>query len=172
MAIISGRGTRTHHISCPWPQADLIIGNFCSIGHNCKIFLGGDHRKDWITTCNLNVYFGLENANPEGHPLTKGNVVIGNDVWIGEDVTIMSGIVIGDGAIIGAGSVVAHNVFPYNIVAGNPASPKGVRFSTKMISALLAIRWWDWDDEKIRRNLDLLLSPLNIETIKRLEEAI
>ena len=30
--------------------AKLYIGNFCSIGSDIKIFLGGNHRHDWVTT--------------------------------------------------------------------------------------------------------------------------
>ena len=30
--------------------AELHVGSFCSIGNNVKIYLGGNHRIDWITT--------------------------------------------------------------------------------------------------------------------------
>ncbi len=30
--------------------AKLTIGSFCSIAENCKIYLGGNHRTDWVTT--------------------------------------------------------------------------------------------------------------------------
>ena len=30
--------------------ACLTIGSFCSISTNVKVFLGGNHRIDWITT--------------------------------------------------------------------------------------------------------------------------
>ena len=28
----------------------LVIGNFCSIASNCNVYLGGNHRTDWVTT--------------------------------------------------------------------------------------------------------------------------
>lgn len=49
-------------------------------------------------------------------------IVIEDDVWIGARVIILPGVHIGKGSIIGAGSVVTHNVEPYSIVGGNPAT--------------------------------------------------
>ena len=62
------------------------------------MYLGGNHRTDWVTTypfghIHKNIF---NNFNDEGHTSTKGDVIIGNDVWIGENVTIMSGVIIGD----------------------------------------------------------------------------
>lgn len=28
----------------------LVVGNFCSIAGNCNVYLGGNHRLDWVTT--------------------------------------------------------------------------------------------------------------------------
>ena len=57
----------------------LIIGNFCSIAGNINIFLGGNHRTDWVTTYpfgHINQH-KFNNFNGEGHPGTKGDVIIG-----------------------------------------------------------------------------------------------
>lgn len=101
----------------------LKIGNFCSIENGCKVYIGGNHRTDWVTTypfghINQNIF---NNFNGDGHPSTKGDVIIENDVWIGENVTIMSGVTIGNGAVIANNSHVVKNVEPYSIVGGNPA---------------------------------------------------
>jgi len=119
--------------------------------------LGGNHRTDWVTTYpfgHINQHI-FNNFNGQGHPATKGDVVIGNDVWIGQNVTIMSGVTIGDGAIIANNSHVVRNVEPYSIVGGNPAKLIKYRFTKEQIEKLLEIKWWDWDDDKINR-----LSPL------------
>ena len=135
----------------------LKIGNFCSIAAGVTIMLGGEHHPEWITTYPFNL--ALEDITCEDpNPYTKGDVIIGNDVWIGRKALILSGVHIGDGAIIGARSVVAKDVEPYSIVAGNPARLIRKRFDDKTIEKLLKIKWWDWDLEKIKENVPLLLS--------------
>ncbi|WP_289045539.1 CatB-related O-acetyltransferase [uncultured Olleya sp.] len=141
-------------------QANLTIGKFCSIADNVTIFLGGNHRTDWISTYPFNVlkdYFPKA-SNIEGHPSTKGDVIIGNDVWIGNGVTIMSGISIGDGAVLAAGSVVVKNVGDYEIHGGNPAKLLKLRFKEEEIIKLKTIKWWNWDIEKIKANTSILCS--------------
>ena len=63
-------------------SATLKVGAFCSIGAWVTIYLGGNHRVDWITTYPFSV-FRDSAKHIKGHPATKGDVVIGNDVWIG-----------------------------------------------------------------------------------------
>ena len=163
-----GIGTYGETINCPWPQANLTVGNYCSIGHNVQVFLGGNHRKEWISTYNFKRYFNLDH-DPDGHPSTKGDVVIGNDVWLGQDITIMSGVTISDGAVVGAKAVVASDVEPYAIVVGNPAKCIGYRFDPSVISKLLKLRWWDWEYDKIKRNIHILCSELTLDKLNRLE---
>jgi virginiamycin A acetyltransferase len=86
----------------------------------------------------------------------KGDINIGNDVWIGYNATIMAGVSIGDGSIIAANSTVVKDVEPYSIVGGNPAKEIKKRFSKDDISKLLALKWWDWDIEKITANIQHL----------------
>ena len=136
-----------------WENADakLTVGKFCSIAGGVKIYLGGNHRTDWVTTYPFgHIYQDVFNKfNGDGHPSTKGDVIIGNDVWIGDNVTIMSGVHIGDGCVIANNSHVVKNAEPYSLVGGNPAKRIKHRFTPEQISKLLEIKWWDWDDCKI-----------------------
>lgn len=132
-------------------DAKLIVGNFCSIASGVTIYLGGNHRSDWVTTypfghINQNIF---NKFNGDGHPSTKGDVIIGNDVWVGSNVTIMSGVTIGDGAVVANNSHVVKNIEPYSLVGGNPAKFIKYRFSQEQIEQLLKIKWWDWEDDKI-----------------------
>lgn len=142
------------------PEANLYIGKFCSIGKNVSIFLGGNHRIDWVTTYPfpaLTDYFpGAKGIN--GHPSTKGDVIIGNDVWIGYSSIILSGVTIGNGAVIGAGSVVSKNVGAYEVWCGNPAKFIKKRFDDEKISIIEKSDWWDWSIEKIHQNIETLCS--------------
>lgn len=79
--------------------------------------------------------------------------MIGNDVWIGYEAVILSGVTIGDGAVIGSRAVVTKDVPPYTIVGGVPARPIRRRFDEVTIEKLEALRWWDWEYEKIRRSI-------------------
>jgi acetyltransferase-like isoleucine patch superfamily enzyme len=128
-------------------DAKLRIGKFCSIGSNVKIYLGGEHRTNWITTYPFNVllkdqYPGIDNE----HAATKGDVIIGNDVWIADNVTILSGVTIGDGAVIANGAEVSKDVMPYEVVAGNPARSVKIRWAA---CSAMNLQWWDWPLEKL-----------------------
>lgn len=136
------------------------VGDFCSIADNLTIFLGGNHRSDWISTYPFPAFTDKfpEARGLEGYVATNGNVRIGNDVWIGSHVTILSGVTIGDGAVVGAQSIVSKSVPPYAIVAGNSAKIIRYRFDTKVIEMLLKLKWWNWPIAKIRKNVHLLCS--------------
>jgi acetyltransferase-like isoleucine patch superfamily enzyme len=137
---------------------NVYIGNFCSIADNVTIMVGGNHRHDWVTTFPFgHIHNSIFNQfDGHGHPASKGNVCIGNDVWIGGNVTIMSGVTIGDGAVIAYNSHITKDIEPYTIVGGNPGKIIRKRFTDEQISALLKIKWWDWEDSKINNNLKLL----------------
>jgi acetyltransferase-like isoleucine patch superfamily enzyme len=133
------------------------MGAFCSVASGVKVFLGGEHRIDWVTTFPFNILWKEDAGHIAGHPFSKGNVTIGNDVWIGQEALIMSGVNIGDGAVIGARAVVSRDVPPYAIVAGNPARIVRMRFEPRQIERLLALAWWNRDVEQIKAWLPEML---------------
>jgi acetyltransferase-like isoleucine patch superfamily enzyme len=149
-------------------DANLVVGNFCSIASNVNVYLGGNHRTDWVTTypfghIHTNIFNMFDGV---GHASTKGNIIIGNDVWIGSNVTIMSGVTIGDGVVIANNSHVVKNIEPYSLVGGNPAKLIKYRFTKEQIEKLLEIKWWYWDDEKINKFTPLLCNNDIDEFIK------
>ena len=87
-------------------------------------------------------------------------------MWIGYEAVILSGVTIGDGAIIGARAVVTRDIPPYTIAAGVPAKPIRRRFDVETIARLEELRWWDWEEEKIRQNIAAIQSG-NIEALCR-----
>lgn len=147
----------THHYDFIGDK--LIIGKFCAIAKGVEFIMNGaNHRMRSVTTYPFNIMGGgWEKTTPklEDLPL-KGDTVVGNDVWIGQNVTVLPGVKIGDGAIIGANSVVSKDVPPYCIVGGNPIKNIRKRFDDETIEFLLQLQWWNWSDEKIFANIELL----------------
>ncbi|MDK2946242.1 MAG: chloramphenicol O-acetyltransferase type [Geotoga sp.] len=134
------------------------IGSFCSIANNVVIGMG-EHPINWVSTSpvfyeNRN-FSKLKFSTHKREPVKRTK--IGNDVWIGERVLIKQGVSVGDGAIIGMGSVVTKDVEPYTIVAGVPAKVIRKRFEDYIIEELEKIKWWDFDEEKLKDMLNILL---------------
>ena len=135
----------------------LLIGSFCSIACGAKfLFTSANHAMGSLSTYPFPIFYddwGLDGGRVTDAWDNRGDIVIGNDVWIGFEAVILSGVTIGDGAIVGARSVVTRDVPPYTIVGGAPARPIRRRFDGETIAALERIRWWDWDEARIRANI-------------------
>jgi acetyltransferase-like isoleucine patch superfamily enzyme len=134
----------------------LHMGAYCSIAVDVRIFLGGEHRTDWVSTYPFRAVNGLPGAYEDGHPHSRGDVHVGNDVWLARGCTILSGVTVGDGAVVAGGAMVARDVRPYAIAAGNPAREIRRRFTDEEIERLLQIRWWDWPHEEVLSVVPLL----------------
>jgi len=145
----------------PFVGDRLIIGKFCALARGVKFIMNGaNHKLDGFSTYPFQIFGnGWEKVDPQPEALPyKGNTVIGNDVWIGYETVIMPGVQVGDGAIVAAKSVVVSDVPPYTIFGGNPAKCIRQRFDDEVIRSLLEVAWWDWEIEKITRNLDKIVS--------------
>ncbi|GIJ77699.1 transferase hexapeptide (six repeat-containing protein) [Micromonospora phaseoli] len=118
------------------------VGAGCVIGRNVFIDAGvtvGDLVK---IQNNVSVYQGvtLENEVFVGPSAVFTNdfrpraqnpdwkitpTVVRRGASIGANATLVCGVEVGEYAMIAAGSVVTRDVAPYQLVAGNPARPKG-----------------------------------------------
>lgn len=132
------------------------IGAFTSIGEGQTV-VPNDHRLDWVSTSPIlslkEFGFSQNNKINEYCPEEKREIFIGNDVWIGANCIIFEGVTIGDGAVIAAGSIIRKDVPPYAIVVGVDRIAK-YRFAPEIIENLLQIKWWQWEDERIKDCLD------------------
>ncbi len=140
----------------------LIIGKYCSIACGAKfIFTSANHTQRSLSSYPFGIFFDEWDLPVERIADTwdnKGDIVIGNDVWIGYEAVIMQGVHIGDGAVIGTRAVVTKDVEPYMIVGGVPGKTIRPRFEQSVIDALLSLRWWDWPEEKVKRNVEAITS--------------
>ena len=142
-------------------KTKLTIGKYCSFAAQVAILMGGEHRMDMVTTYPFPeiAEHWPETGAISGMTGSKGDIIIGNDVWVGYGAIILSGVTIGDGAAIGAGAVVTRDVEPYAIMGGNPAKIIRMRFDRLTVTRLLKLAWWDWPEEKVRKNIQLICSP-------------
>ncbi len=140
----------------------LIIGKFCSIACGAKfMFTSGNHTMKSLSSYTFPIFFdewGLDVKNITSAWDNKGDITIGNDVWIGYEAVIMPGVKIGDGAIVGTRALVTKDVSPYTIVGGVPAKQIRKRFDDETIKKLLEIKWWNWSEERIRKNISAIQS--------------
>lgn len=131
---------------------NVTIKKFCSIGPN--LLAGyGIHPIDGISTSPM--FYSTVKQN--GVTFSASNKVdeyksidIGNDVFIGANVTILDGVTIGHGAVIGAGAVVSKDIPPYAVAVGSPIRIIKYRFEEDTIQRLLEIKWWEWDEERLK----------------------
>lgn len=141
------------------------IGNFCSIAYGVKIGLG-NHPTKWLSTHPFayDKKYGFVTQNRPFDEQISQKCTIGNDVWIGANAIILAGITIGNGAIIGANSLVTSDVEPFSIIAGTPAKLIRFRFGQPTIDNLQQLKWWDWDDARIKQMIGKFDDPAKLLT--------
>ena len=145
---INGPGTRIFAT-----VNSINIGSYCSIASNV-IIQEYNHDYNFISTYNFSPeIFGFKSNNIN----SKGNIEIEEDVWIGSNSVILSGVKIGRGSVVGAGSVVTKNIPPYSIAVGNPAVVIRKRFSEEVINYIESLKWWEWDEKKIKDNKHIFM---------------
>ncbi len=150
-------GKRTNLVRDIELIGNIKIGKYCAIARNV-VFQGRDHP---MYRAAIQLRFYDEIIENEKFWIRKGPILVSNDVWIGTRAIILSGVKIGNGAVIAAGAVVTKNVKPYEVVGGVPAKHLKWRFPEKIREQLLDIKWWDWDEEKIKRNKKFFTANLN-----------
>lgn len=149
--------------------ANAKIGKYCSIAWNISIG-GVNHNYERLLMTPLHRVLNVKEEKYEDY---NNPLVIGNDVWIGANAVIMRGLSIGDGAIIGAGSVVTHDVKPYSIVCGNPATILKYRFEKKIIDRLLSMKVWDLDEQVLNKiEKKYFEEKVTLETLDKIEDII
>ncbi|MDP2732487.1 MAG: CatB-related O-acetyltransferase [Hoeflea sp.] len=141
----------------PGAPERLTIGRFCQIAHGARIITSSaNHAMDGFSTFPFAV-FNPDLIGDYGQAIgNQRDSVIGNDVWLGFESVVLPGVQIGTGVIVAARTVVTRDVPDYAIIAGNPGRIIRMRFPPDTVRRLMEIAWWDWDVEKIGRNVDAI----------------
>jgi|tagenome__1003787_1003787.scaffolds.fasta_scaffold20772797_2 UDP-2-acetamido-3-amino-2,3-dideoxy-glucuronate N-acetyltransferase len=135
-----GPGTKVWHIA--HIRSSATIGADCVIGRNVYVDANAVVGSRVKIQNNVSVYQGVtieddvfvgpcavftNDLRPRAHnadwKITP--TLVRRGASIGANATLVCGIEVGEHAMIAAGSVVTKDVQPYQLVAGNPARPRG-----------------------------------------------
>ena len=107
----------------------LKIGNYCSLGMNNFITVGGNIEIGNYFLSGMNCSF-ITSSHLIDDPripylksgvTSKNKIKISNNVFIGYGVNIIGNVSIGEGSVIGACSLVTKSIPDFSIAIGNPA---------------------------------------------------
>jgi acetyltransferase-like isoleucine patch superfamily enzyme len=105
-------------------DADVVVGDLVKVQNNVSVYKGVTIEDEvFVGPCAVftnDLRPRAQNPNWEITP-----TLVRKGASIGANATIVCGVEIGAYAMIAAGSVVTKDVAPYQLVAGNPARPRG-----------------------------------------------
>ena len=105
-------------------DADVVVGDLVKIQNNVSVYKGVTLEDEvFVGPCAVFTNDLRPRAqNPDWQIVPT---VIRRGASIGANATIVCGVEVGSYAMVAAGSVVTKDVAPHQLVAGNPARPRG-----------------------------------------------
>ncbi len=105
-------------------DANVVVGDLVKIQNNVSVYQGVTIEDEvFVGPCAVFTNDLRPRAQNPDWEITP--TLIRKGASIGANATIVCGVEIGSYAMIAAGSVVTRDVAPYQLVAGNPARPRG-----------------------------------------------
>jgi acetyltransferase-like isoleucine patch superfamily enzyme len=105
-------------------DANVVVGDLVKIQNNVSVYQGVTIEDEvFVGPCAVFTNDLRPRAQNPDWEITP--TLVRRGASIGANATIVCGVEIGPYAMIAAGSVVTRDVRPYQLVAGNPARPRG-----------------------------------------------
>ncbi|MEV0330102.1 acyltransferase [Micromonospora echinospora] len=105
-------------------DSNVVIGDLCKVQNNVSVYQGVTLEDEvFVGPCAVFTNDFRPRAQNPDWQITP--TMVRRGASIGANATLVCGIEVGEYAMIAAGSVVTRDVAPYQLVAGNPARPKG-----------------------------------------------
>ncbi|MFI6819922.1 acyltransferase [Micromonospora sp. NPDC050187] len=105
-------------------DSNVVIGDLCKVQNNVSVYQGVTLEDEvFVGPCAVFTNDFRPRAQNPDWEITP--TLVRRGASIGANATLVCGIEVGSYAMIAAGSVVTRDVAPYQLVAGNPARPKG-----------------------------------------------
>ncbi len=105
-------------------DADVVVGDLVKIQNNVSVYKGVTLEDEvFVGPCVVFTNDLRPRAQAPDWQITA--TLVRKGASIGANATIVCGVEIGSYAMVAAGSVVTKDVAPYQLVAGNPARPRG-----------------------------------------------
>lgn len=105
-------------------DSDVVIGDRVKVQNNVSVYKGVTIEDEvFVGPCAVFTNDFRPRAQNPDWEITP--TLVRRGASIGANATLVCGIEVGSYAMIAAGSVVTRDVAPYQLVAGNPARPKG-----------------------------------------------
>jgi acetyltransferase-like isoleucine patch superfamily enzyme len=105
-------------------DADVVIGDLVKVQNNVSVYQGVT-LEDEVFVGPSAVFTNDLRPRAQNPDWQITPTVVRKGASIGANATIVCGVEVGSYAMIAAGSVVTRDVAPYQLVAGNPARPRG-----------------------------------------------
>lgn len=124
-----GANVRVHptvNIFIPW---NVTLGDDVGVGDGVHLYSLGPIKVEREATVSQRAHLcaGTHDFTDPAMPLLKPPITVKQGAWICTEAFVGPGVTVGEMAVVGARAVVVRDVPAMAIVAGNPATRRGVR---------------------------------------------
>lgn len=119
-----GHGVRLYSSTRIWHPANLVIGDFSTIGPRVNIYNQGEIAIGTLAVVSQGSHLcaSTHRVNDRKFQLVLKPISIGDETWIAADAFVGPGVKVGHGAVLGARGAAFKDLEAWSVYGGNPAS--------------------------------------------------